>query len=119
MRWAAANSNAPQAWSPCSCVTRMALTREGSSPSRARRLSVSVSASPQSTSTTVPAASATRQLPELPLASEAKRKGLLQLLMEQREDALRGLRALGRAVLVEDVDLAGRGSARVFLTDLN
>src|SRR5258708_23643394 len=53
------------------------------------------------------AASATRQFPLLPLASDAKRSnGLLQLLVEKREDALRGLRSFGRAVLVENVDLA-------------
>ena len=53
-----------------------ARTRDGSRPARARRRSVSVSARPQSSITTVPEASATRQLPELPLASEAKRKRL-------------------------------------------
>src|SRR5258708_33896922 len=58
-------------------------------------------------STRVLAASATRQFPLLPLASDAKRSnGLFQLLGEKREDALRGLRSFGRAVLVENVDLA-------------
>src|SRR5688572_9069870 len=77
----------------------------GSRPARARRRSVSVSVRPQSISTRVAPASATRQLPPLPLASDAKRSKLLQLLVEQREDPARGLRRLGGAVLVQDVDL--------------
>src|SRR3954468_6727061 len=78
----------------------------GSRPRRARRRSVSRRLSPQSISTRVRSACATRQLPPEPLASEAKRSNLLQLLKEQRQDALRGFRALGRAILVEHVDLA-------------
>jgi hypothetical protein len=71
---AAAKSNTPPPWSPCSWVTRIAFTCAGCSPARSRRLSASVSDRPQSIMTTVPSASATRQLPLLPLPSEAKRK---------------------------------------------
>src|SRR4051812_153021 len=78
----------------------------GSRPRRARRRSVSRRLSPQSISTRVRSACATRQLPPEPLASEAKRSNLLQLLKQQREDALRGFRAVGGAILVEHVDLA-------------
>src|SRR5688572_2492248 len=84
----------------------MASMSEGCSPARARRRSVSVRVRPQSTRTRVPPTSATRQLPPLPLASDAKRSKLPQLLVQQREDAARGLRRLGVAVLVQDVDLA-------------
>src|SRR5688572_1437022 len=92
----------------------MPRTCAGSSPARCRRRSVSVRLRPQSSITTVPAASATRQLPELPLASEAKRikAKLLELLVQQREDALRGLGALGSAFLVQHVDLAAVGILR-------
>src|SRR5262245_20099688 len=85
----------------------MAATADGRRPSLSRRRSVSVSARPQSMRTTVPEASAARQLPPLPLASEAKRKArvLLQLLVQQREDALPGLGALRGALLVEHQDL--------------
>src|SRR5687767_3979551 len=110
MPCAAAKSNTPCAWSPCSWVTRIASMSEGCRPRRARRRSVSRRLRPQSTSTRVPEAasrtSTTRQLPLLPLASEAKRSNLFQLLVQQRQDALRGARALGAAFLVEDVHLA-------------
>src|SRR5438270_457968 len=106
---AAAKSNTQPAWSSCSWVTRIASMSAGSRPRRARRRSVSVRLRPQSMSTRVRSACATRQLPPLPLASEAKRSNLLQLLVEQRKDALRGLRAVGGAILVEHVHLA-RGS---------
>src|SRR6185503_12722012 len=118
-RCAAAKSNTPQAWSLCSCVTRMPRTCEGWRPARARRRSVSVSARPQSSITTVPEASATRQLPELPLASEEKRNGLLELLVQQREDALRGLGALGGAFLVQHRHLAAGRAAAGFLRHLH
>src|SRR6185503_9547697 len=79
----------------------------GSRPSRASRRSASRSFSPQSIRTRVEPASATRLFLLLPLPSDAKRSNLLfQLLVEEREDAQRRLRALGGAVLVEDVDLA-------------
>src|SRR5437868_550265 len=84
----------------------MASMSAGSSPRRARRRSVSRRARPQSISTCVRSACATRQLPLEPLASEAKRSNLLQLLVQQRQDALRGFRAVGGAVLVEHIDLA-------------
>src|SRR3954471_13591511 len=83
---------------------------DGARPRRARRRSVSRSESPQSMSTVVvPMRSSdctTRQLPLEPLASEAKRSNLLQLLLQQREDALRGARVVGAAVLIEHVHLA-------------
>src|SRR5919197_2992681 len=103
---AAAKSKAQPAWSSCSCVTRTASISAGSRPSRARRRSVSRRFKPQSISTRVRSACATRQLPPLPLASEAKRSKLLQLLVQQRENALRGLRAVCGPVLVQDVYLA-------------
>src|SRR5256885_2351723 len=84
----------------------MASMSAGSRPRRARRRSVSRRARPQSISTCVRSACATRQLPLEPLASEAERSNLLELLVQQREDALRGLRAVGGAVLVQHVDLA-------------
>src|SRR3954468_3161700 len=87
----------------------------GARPRRARRRSLSRRLRPQSISTCVRSACATRQLPLEPLASEAKRSNLLQLLVQQREDALRGFRAVGGAVLVEHVDLA-RGAC---LADLH
>src|SRR5438270_10962187 len=90
----------------------MASMSAGSRPRRARRRSVSRRFRPQSISTCVRSACATRQLPLEPLASEAKRSNLLQLLVQQRQDALRGFRAVGGAVLVEHVDLArGAGLA--------
>src|SRR5262245_54615685 len=88
----------------------MALMSRGARSSLARRRSQSVRLRPQSISTRVARvalrASATRQFPSLPLASEAKRsKALFQLLVEKREDAARGLGILRGAVLVEHVDL--------------
>src|SRR5213075_29235 len=59
----------------------------------------------QSISTRVAPTSATRQLPPLPLASEAKRTNLFQLLEEQRQDAARGAAAVERAFLVEHTHL--------------
>src|SRR5437588_13077059 len=107
MPCAAAKSNAPQAWSPCSWVTRMPSISDGSRFRRASLRSVSRRLRPQSRSRRVLPASATRQLPLLPLASEAKRsKRLFQLLVQQREDALRGTRAFRAAVLVEHIDQA-------------
>src|SRR5258708_28170971 len=86
----------------------------GRRPSRASRRSASRKLKPQSTRTRVaPQAPADARistialLPLLPLPSDAKRSNLLlQLLVEEREDALRGLRVLRGAVLVEDVDQA-------------
>src|SRR3954447_25148888 len=78
----------------------------GARPRRARRRSLSRRLRPQSISTCVRSACARRQLPLEPLASEAKRSNLLQLFVQQREDALRGFRAVGGAILVEHVDLA-------------
>src|SRR5688500_17616379 len=69
--------------------------------------------------TSVPEVSATRQLPELPLPSEAKRSKLLELLVQQRKDALRGLRFLRRAFLVQHVHLAAAGGAAAFLRHLH
>src|SRR5262245_40538432 len=86
----------------------MPVMASGATPRRSRRRSVSVSFRPQSTSTRLLPASATRQLPPLPLASDAKRSNLLELLEEQREDAARRAGAIGHAVLVEDVDLGRR-----------
>src|SRR5690348_4674032 len=81
----------------------------GSRPRRARRRSVSRRFSPQSTSRQVSSPWTTSALPPLPLASEAKRSNsLLQLLVQQREDALRGLGVVRAALLVEDVHLARR-----------
>src|SRR5512146_807051 len=82
---------------------------DGSSPRRARRRSVSRRLGPQSTSTQVPSASTASALPPLPLARDAKRSNLLQLVVQQREDALRAFRRFRRAVLAEDVD-AARGA---------
>src|SRR3954466_7490203 len=88
----------------------MAWMSAGTRPRRPSRRSLSVRLRPQSMSTRVvrapSRASATVQFPPLPLAIDAKRsKALLQLLVEEREDAGRGLRALRTAVLVEHVDL--------------
>src|SRR5213075_474772 len=85
---------------------RMASMSEGARPRRPSRRSLSVRLRPQSMSTRVvrvpSRASATVQFPPLPLAIDAKRsKALLQLLVEEREDAARRLRALRRAVLVQ------------------
>src|SRR5215212_5403200 len=77
----------------------------GSTPRRSRRRSVSVRFKPQSMRIRLFPASATRQLPPLPLASEAKRSNLLELLEEEREDPARGAGAVGRALLVQDRDL--------------
>src|SRR3954465_10345049 len=83
---------------------------EGARPRRARRRSVSGGGRRQARRTVVvPMRStdcATRQLPLEPLASEAKRSNLFQLLVEEREDALPGLSLVGDAVLVEDIHLA-------------
>src|SRR5947207_2977919 len=89
----------------------MAVMSDGARLRRERRRSQSVRLRPQSMSTRVARvasrASATVQFPSLPLASEAKRsKALFQLLVEEREDAARGLGVLRIAVLAEDVDLA-------------
>src|SRR3954471_3015329 len=89
---------------------RMPEMSDGARPRRPRRRSQSVRLRPQSISTRVARvpsrASATVQLPPLPLASEAKRsKALLQLLVEEREDAACGLGALRGAVLVQHVHL--------------
>src|SRR3954467_8563833 len=85
---------------------------DGARPRRARRRSVSRSESPQSMRTVVvPMRStdcATRQLPLEPLASEAKRSNLFQLLVEERQDALPGLSLVGDAVLVAGLHLPGR-----------
>src|SRR6185503_6018162 len=83
----------------------------GATPSRSRRRSVSVSFRPQSMRTRVFPTSAIRQFPPLPLASEAKRSKLLELLQEQREDAARGAGAIRRAILVEDGDLGAAAGA--------
>src|SRR6185503_1398751 len=120
MLCAAAKSNTPCAWSPCSWVTSMPSMSRGARPSRASRRSESVRLRPQSSSTRVSEArspaSTTRQFPRLPLASEAKRsKTLFQLFVEQHEDALRGGRGLGAALLVQDVHRAGL----VFRLDLH
>src|SRR3954467_15380227 len=111
MLCAAAKSNTPCAWSPCSWVTSMPSMSRGARPSRASRRSESVRLRPQSSSTRVSEArspaSTTRQFPRLPLASDAKRsKTLFQLFVEQHEDALRGGRGLGAALLVQDVHRA-------------
>src|SRR3954471_2591967 len=120
---AAAKSATQPAWSPCSWVTSTALMSLGARPSRARRFSVSRRLRPQSMSTVVvPTRStdcATRQFPLLPLASEAKRSNLLQLLVEERQDALPGTRLVGDAVLVEHAHLARALARGARLGDLH
>src|SRR5215467_14236124 len=84
---------------------------EGARPARARRASVSWTVNPQSSMTQVPPASARSALPRLPLPNEAKRKALLQLLLQQGENSLGRVRGIGAAVLVEDPHLARLGVA--------
>src|SRR5688572_8194977 len=82
----------------------------GTRPRRARRFSASRGARPQSIRTRVVPTSATRQLPLLPLPSEANRiSASLQLLVQQGDDAAGGLRAVGSAVLGEDLHHALAG----------
>src|SRR5690242_8149546 len=89
----------------------MAVMSAGARPRRARRRSVSLGVRPQSSSTRVLPDSATRQFPLEPLPREAKRSVMgcalpaasLQLVEQQRDDSLGGLRVLGRAVLVQDL----------------
>jgi outer membrane protein assembly factor BamC len=57
--------------------------------------------------TTVPEASATRQLPELPLASEAKRN-LLELLVQQRAEVVKANDGTERLQVYEPFDRAWR-----------
>ena len=103
-RCAAAKSNTPAAWSPCSCVTRMRADLAGrEAQAREAALGVGQVAGRSRSAPACAPASATRQFPWLPLASEAKRSSLLQLL----EAAARGCAARcssvsARAVLVED-----------------
>src|SRR4051812_33241028 len=85
---------------------------EGARPTRASLRSTSRRFRPLSMRSRVAAVesrpSATRQFPLLPLEIEAKRSnGLFQLLVQKREDALRGLRGFRGAVLVEHVHAAG------------
>src|SRR5690242_10906134 len=81
----------------------------GARPMRARRISVSCSAKPQSSMRSVPPASASSALPWLPLPRDAKRKlRLLQLLLQQGEYPAAGLGGVGVALLVEDLHLARR-----------
>src|ERR1043165_9529062 len=112
MSWAAAKSNTPCAWSPCSWVTSMPSMSRGARPSRASRRSQSVRLSPQSRSTRVSEApspaSTTRQFPRLPLASEAKRSNAISAV----RGAARGCAARGggfgrgAAFCVQDVHRA-------------
>src|SRR4051794_35876703 len=83
----------------------MALMSAGARPSLPRRRSVSAMLKPQSTRMRVAPDSTMRPLPSLPLPIDAKRINLssLQLIVKQREDAIRGGRTLRRAVLVEHV----------------
>src|SRR5690349_5773234 len=76
----------------------MAVTLSGARPRRARRATVSRTRKPQSIRMRVSPTSTTRPLPSLPLPNEAKRtpapRRLLQLVAQQREDALARLRAI-------------------------
>src|SRR5258706_11674990 len=95
----------------------MPLMSAGAMPSRARRRSVSRGDRPQSSSTRVLPTSATRQLPLEPLPMEAKRSvmgcvlssGSLQLFVQERDDAARGLRICLGAVLGQDLHHALAG----------
>src|SRR5512143_904636 len=99
-----ANAGTPPMWSECSCVTRIAASVSGATPSRARRVVVSRTPKPQSIRTLVRPACTTSPLPSLPLPSEAKRTPLLQLILEEPKD-LPAVRALvGRTVRVLDAD---------------
>src|SRR5262252_2242839 len=103
-------------WSLCSCVTRMAVIDDGSSPRRARRRTASFTPNPQSISTQVPPAWTTSPLPSLPLPSDAKRiapRRLLQLILEQRENLLAVGAFVRRAVGV----LHGDETVRIGLRD--
>src|SRR4029453_5141132 len=75
---------------------------------RSRRAVVSRTPNPQSIRMRVVPASTTRPLPSLPLPIEAKRtaSGLLQLVLEQRQDFLARGRAVGHATRILHADNA-------------
>src|SRR5512132_884557 len=109
-------------WSACSWVTSTALIVSGATPRRASRATVSRTAKPQSMRTRVSPTSTTRPLPSLPLPSDAKRIGrsrrpcrLLELVAQQRQDALARLRAIRVARRI----LAAHGALRRGLDDLD
>src|SRR4029453_7196566 len=115
----AAKAGTPPTWSVCSCVTKIASSDSGATPSRSSRPAVSRTPNPQSMRMRVVPASTTSPLPSLPLPIDAKRisaaRRSLQLILEQREDLLAVLRLVGRPGRV----LHAHDGRRCFLDDLD
>src|SRR5438132_3570713 len=111
MRSRSAKARAQPMWSACSCVMKMASSWSASMPARPRRLCNSRTPRPQSTSRWVTRVASrawtTVALPLLPLPRLLKRivtRGLLQVLLQQRDDLLRHRRRVGCAARVEHRD---------------